>query len=82
MQYLPSHLSLPQVAERLFLSTNTVKTHVQAIYRKLGVTSRDEAVVAARALGLIESVPDLGASQPVHLVRVDHPRPPALRRPR
>jgi len=82
MQYLPSHLSLPQVAERLFLSTNTVKTHVQAIYRKLGVTSRDEAVVAARALGLIESVPDLGVGRPLHPVRVDRPRPPAPRRPR
>jgi LuxR family maltose regulon positive regulatory protein len=59
LQFLPSHLSLPQIAQRLFLSTNTVKTHVQSIYRKLAVSSRDEAVIAARGLGMLEIVPDL-----------------------
>jgi LuxR family maltose regulon positive regulatory protein len=33
---------LPQVAEKLFISLNTVKTHVSSIYRKLGVSTRQE----------------------------------------
>ncbi|WP_117000663.1 LuxR C-terminal-related transcriptional regulator [Desertimonas flava] len=37
-------LSVPAIAKQLFLSPNTVKFHVKAIYRKLGVGSRDEAV--------------------------------------
>ena len=46
---------LPQsgIAAALFLSTNTVKTHVKAINRRLGTTSRPEAVERARELGLI-----------------------------
>jgi LuxR family maltose regulon positive regulatory protein len=54
LQFLPSHLTFPQIGEHLFLSSNTVKTHALAIYRKLSVSSRDEAVVRARALGLVE----------------------------
>ena len=49
---LASPLSLRQVADGLFVSTNTLKSHLQRIYRKLGVTSRAEAVAAARRLGL------------------------------
>ncbi len=41
------------IARELFLSPNTVKTHVQAINRKLGTSTRAEAVARARALGLI-----------------------------
>jgi LuxR family transcriptional regulator, maltose regulon positive regulatory protein len=51
---LPTHLSLHQMAERLCVSTNTVKTHSKALYRKLGVGSRAEAVEEARALGLLQ----------------------------
>ena len=54
LQYLPSHLSFPQVGERLFLSQNTVKTHALSIYRKFGVSSRSEAVAKAQSLGLVE----------------------------
>jgi LuxR family maltose regulon positive regulatory protein len=50
---LPTHLSLAQVADRLCVSTNTVKTHGKSLYRKLGVGSRAEAVEAARGLGLL-----------------------------
>ncbi len=54
LQFLPSHLSFPLIGEHLHLSQNTVKTHALAIYRKLGVTSRDEAVERARERGLVE----------------------------
>jgi LuxR family maltose regulon positive regulatory protein len=57
LTYMPSHLTYPQIGEHLFLSANTVKTHALSIYRKLDVTSRNDAVVRARTLGLIESVP-------------------------
>jgi LuxR family maltose regulon positive regulatory protein len=54
LQFLPSHLSFPLIGEHLHLSQNTVKTQAISIYRKLGVTSRVEAVERARALGLVE----------------------------
>jgi LuxR family maltose regulon positive regulatory protein len=41
---LPTHLSFPEIAERLFVSRHTVKSQVQSVYRKLGVTSRGAAV--------------------------------------
>jgi LuxR family maltose regulon positive regulatory protein len=48
LRYLPSSLSLPQIARELYVSPNTVKTQCSAIYRKLAVTSRQAAVQAAR----------------------------------
>jgi LuxR family maltose regulon positive regulatory protein len=48
LRYLPSVLSLPEIARELFVSPNTVKTQCSAIYRKLAVTSRQAAVQAAR----------------------------------
>jgi LuxR family transcriptional regulator, maltose regulon positive regulatory protein len=54
--YLPSHLSFPQIAERLFVSPNTVKTHARGIYRKLGVSCRGSAVDYARDAGLVDVV--------------------------
>ena len=50
---LPSHHSFREIGEQLFVSTNTVKTQAQSIYRKLGVSSRAEAVDCAKAAGLI-----------------------------
>jgi LuxR family transcriptional regulator, maltose regulon positive regulatory protein len=47
-RYLPSTLSLPEIARELYVSPNTVKTQCNAIYRKLAVTSRQAAVQAAR----------------------------------
>jgi ATP/maltotriose-dependent transcriptional regulator MalT len=41
------------MANRLFLTRNTVKSHTSHIYRKLGVTSRTDAVETARRLGLL-----------------------------
>jgi LuxR family maltose regulon positive regulatory protein len=53
IQCLPTNLSLAEIATRLFVSRNTVKSHAAAIYRKLGTTSRSDAVDLARAAGLI-----------------------------
>jgi LuxR family maltose regulon positive regulatory protein len=54
LQYLPTHLSFPEIAERLYVSANTVKTHTRAVYRKLDASSRGEAVVRAREAGLLD----------------------------
>ena len=53
LAHLPSRLSNAAIASTLYLSVNTVKTHVQHIYQKLGVDSRDEAVRQSREIGLI-----------------------------
>jgi LuxR family transcriptional regulator, maltose regulon positive regulatory protein len=49
---LPTHLSLGQIADRLRVSHSTVKTQTNSIYRKLRVSSRGEAVIRSRELGL------------------------------
>lgn len=54
LQYLPTHLTVGEIAERLYLSRNTVKTHTITIYRKLGTSSRSGAVDIARAAGLLD----------------------------
>jgi LuxR family maltose regulon positive regulatory protein len=51
MGLLGRSLSVSQIARELFLSENTVKTHRRAIYRKLGVNSREEAIRRARESG-------------------------------
>ncbi len=53
LEYLGTHYSLREIAEQLGVSTNTVKTQVHAVYGKLGVNSRSDAVDAAGRLGLI-----------------------------
>jgi LuxR family maltose regulon positive regulatory protein len=53
---LASHLSFPEIAEQLFVSRNTIKTQALSIYRKLGVSSRSEAVAEAQRLGLEEDL--------------------------
>jgi LuxR family maltose regulon positive regulatory protein len=52
--YLPTHLTLAEIADRLFVSRNTVKTQAIAIYRKLGTSSRAGAVAVARDAGLLD----------------------------
>lgn len=53
LRYLPTQLSLREIAAELYVSLNTVKTHCSAIYRKLGVGARKSAVQAARDLELL-----------------------------
>jgi LuxR family maltose regulon positive regulatory protein len=51
---LSTHLSFAEIAAELFLSPNTAKTHAVSIYRKLGASTRGQAVARARELGLLE----------------------------
>jgi LuxR family maltose regulon positive regulatory protein len=51
---LCTHLSFPEIAADMFLSPNTIKSQAFSMYRKLGVTSRNQAVTRARELGLLE----------------------------
>ena len=53
LRLLQSRLSLGEIAGELYLTRNTVKTHVLALYRKLGATSRSEAVQLGRRRSLI-----------------------------
>jgi DNA-binding CsgD family transcriptional regulator len=48
---LATHLSFPETAQELFLSRHTVKSQAKSLYRKLGATSRNEAVARARGAG-------------------------------
>jgi LuxR family maltose regulon positive regulatory protein len=50
---LASHLTFPEIGERLYISRHTVKTQAMSIYRKLGASSRSEAVRAAEDAGLL-----------------------------
>ena len=51
---LPTHLSFPQIAEEMFLSRHTIKSQAMSIYRKLGASSRIQAVARSHELGLLE----------------------------
>ena len=51
--YLPTRLSNAEIAEVLYVSLNTVKTHLRRIYQRLGVSGRRQAVEAAELLGLL-----------------------------
>jgi LuxR family maltose regulon positive regulatory protein len=53
VRFLPSNLRAPEIASELFVSTNTIRTHLRHIYAKLGAHGRAEAVDRARALGLL-----------------------------
>ena len=51
---MPTHLSFREMGRSLHVSANTVKTHAHAVYRKLDVCSRSEAVGRARTTGLLD----------------------------
>ena len=54
LPYLSTHLSFREIGEELYLSPNTVKSQAISIYRKLGVSSRSDAIRNARTVGLLE----------------------------
>jgi LuxR family maltose regulon positive regulatory protein len=51
---LSTHLTFPEIGERLFISRHTVKTQALSIYRKLGASSRSEAIERAQQIGLLD----------------------------
>jgi LuxR family maltose regulon positive regulatory protein len=51
---LSTHLSFPEIAEEVFLSRHTIKSEAMSLYRKLGVSSRSQAVARSRELGLLD----------------------------
>ena len=53
LDLLPTHLTLAEIADQLYISRNTVKSQVAAVHRKLRAATRTEAVQEARKLGLI-----------------------------
>jgi muconolactone delta-isomerase len=56
LRFLPSHLSASEIGAELYLSLNTIRTHLRHIYTKLGVHTRTEVVDRARELGLLVPV--------------------------
>jgi LuxR family transcriptional regulator, maltose regulon positive regulatory protein len=55
VRYLPTNLKAPEIAAELYVSANTVRTHLRHIYAKLDTHSRGEAVSRARSLGLLSA---------------------------
>lgn len=53
LRYLPTMMSNREIADELFVSVNTVKTHLKQIYRKLDAHDRRDAVTRARRNGLL-----------------------------
>jgi LuxR family transcriptional regulator, maltose regulon positive regulatory protein len=52
---IATHMSFPEIATQMFLSRNTVKSQANSIYRKLGASSRSQAVTRSRDLGLLDT---------------------------
>jgi LuxR family maltose regulon positive regulatory protein len=52
---LSTHLSFREIGEEFFVSRNTIKTQAISVYRKLGVSSRSDAIDRAATLGLVEA---------------------------
>ena len=53
LPYLQTHLTIREIGERLFVSRNTASSEIGSIYRKLGASSRSDAVRRAMAVGLL-----------------------------
>jgi LuxR family transcriptional regulator, maltose regulon positive regulatory protein len=71
LRLLPARLSNREIGHELYVSVNTVRSHVQAIYRKLEVASRAEAVAHAHELGLLQ--PSTSPERSRHLIRDEPP---------
>lgn len=57
LQLLQGTLSLREIGQALYVSQNTIKTHIRAIYRKLNVSTRRDAVTRGRELGILSDPP-------------------------
>jgi LuxR family maltose regulon positive regulatory protein len=53
LRLLRGSLSLREIGQQLYLSPNTVKTHATAIYRKLAVSTRQDAIARGRDIGIL-----------------------------
>jgi LuxR family maltose regulon positive regulatory protein len=53
LRYLPTNLTGPEIASELYVSPNTVRTHLRHLYEKLGTHTRADTVARGRALGLL-----------------------------
>jgi len=60
LRYLPTNLSGPEIASELYISPNTVRTHLRNLYAKLGTHTRADTVARARTLGLLAPSPRRG----------------------
>ena len=81
---LSTHLSFREIGERLFVSRNTIKTQAISVYRKLGVSSRSDAIARAAELGLVDAGTGsaaLGPAGDVESAVLLAPRPAAARTP-
>jgi LuxR family maltose regulon positive regulatory protein len=63
LRLLPARLTNREIGRELYVSVNTIRSHIQAIYRKLEVASRDEAIASARQAGLLPGSPPAGRSR-------------------
>jgi LuxR family maltose regulon positive regulatory protein len=55
LRYLPTNLTRPEIASELYVSINTVSTHIRNVYSKLGARDRSSAVRRARELRLLST---------------------------
>jgi LuxR family maltose regulon positive regulatory protein len=62
LRYLPTNLTGPEIAGELFVSVNTVRTHLRHLYEKLGTHTRTDTVARGRALGLLAPSPHRGSA--------------------
>jgi LuxR family transcriptional regulator, maltose regulon positive regulatory protein len=67
---LSTHLSFREIGQRLFVSRNTIKTQAISVYRKLGVSSRSEAIERAIVLGLVDAEHGLSGADEEHAGRL------------
>ena len=63
LRYLPTNLTGPEIAGELYISHNTVKTHIKSLYTKLGTHRRADTVARARVLGLLAPSPYRGQAR-------------------